>query len=150
MKYTLGQAAKETNVSKPTLSRAIKKGELSANGGGGKPYRIDPSELGRWLTGYRERNPEVSVTVTPDETSNGNRELEAEVEALREQIEREEIERTRERSQLEAHIDDLRGRVERAERKEDQLMAQLTDQRAAQPEPVEPPKKRGFFAQLLG
>ncbi|WP_298262219.1 helix-turn-helix domain-containing protein [uncultured Litoreibacter sp.] len=150
MKYTLGQAAKETNVSKPTLSRAIKKGELSANGGGGKPYRIDPSELGRWLTGYRERNPEVSVTATPDETSNGNRELEAEVEALREQIEREEIERTRERSQLEAHIDDLRGRVERAERKEDQLMAQLTDQRAAQPEPVEPPKKRGFFAQLLG
>jgi|TARA_R110002074_G_scaffold223602_1_gene394568 excisionase family DNA binding protein len=150
MKYTLGQAAKETGVSKPTLSRAVKKGELSADGGGGQPYKIDPSELGRWLTGYRERNPEVSVTTTPKETHetpNGNKELEAEVEALREQIERGEVERTRERTQLEAHIDDLRGRVERAERKEDQLMAQLTDQRELKPEP---PKKRGFFARFTG
>lgn len=153
MNYTLGQAAKETGVSKPTLSRAIKKGDLSADGGGGKPYKIDPSELGRWLTGYRERNPAVSVTTTPTgipETLNGNMELEAEVEALREQIERGEAERTRERTQLEAHINDLRGRVERAERKEDQLMAQLTDQREAKPEPVEPPKKRGFFARFTG
>jgi len=153
MKYTLGQAAKETNVSKPTLSRAIKKGELSADGGGGKPYKIDPSELGRWLTGYRERNPEVAVMTTPSETletPNGNKELEAEVEALREQVKRGEAERARERTQLEAHIDDLRGRVERAERKEDQLMAQLTDQREAKSEPVEPSKKRGFFARFTG
>ena len=153
MKYTLGQAAKETGVSKPTLSRAVKKGDLSADGGGGKPYRIDPSELGRWLTGYRERNPELSVTTTPNETTetpNVNKELEAEVEALREQIERGETERERERTQLEAHIDDLRGRVERAERKEDQLMAQLTDQRGIKSEAVEPVKKRGFFARLIG
>lgn len=153
MKYTLGQAAKETGVSKPTLSRAVKKGDLSADGGGGKPYRIDPSELGRWLTGYRERNPELPVTTTPSETTETpsvNKELEAEVEALREQIERGETERERERTQLEAHIDDLRGRVERAERKEDQLMAQLTDQRGAKSEPVEPLKKRGFFARFIG
>ena len=43
-----------------------------------------------------------------------------------------------------------RGRVERAERKEDQLMAQLTDQREAKPEPVELPKKRGFFGRFTG
>ena len=151
MKYTLGQAAKETGVSKPTLSRAVKKGDLTAEGGGGKPYRIDPSELGRWLTGYRERNPEISTTETPKETSetpNGNKELEAEVDALREQIAREETERARERVQLEAHIADLRGRVDRAERKEDQLMAQLTDQREAKREPAELPQKRGFFARF--
>ena len=85
MKYTLGQAAKETGVSKPTLSRAVKKGDLTAEGGGGKPYRIDPSELGRWLSGYRERNPEVSTYVTPSETPetpNRNNDLEAEVDAL--------------------------------------------------------------------
>ena len=153
MKYTLGQAAKETGVSKPTLSRAVKRGDLSAEGGGGKPYKIDPSELGRWLTSYRERNPETTVTTTQSETPetpNVNKELEAEIEALREQVERGEAERMRERTQLEAHIDDLRRRVERAERKEDQLMAQLTDQREAKSEPVELPKKRGFFARLTG
>ena len=152
MKYTLGQAAKETGVSKPTLSRAIKKGDLSAEGGGGSPYRIDPSELGRWLSGYRERNPEASTTETPTvmiETPNGNKELEAEVDALREQIAREETERTRERMQLEAHIADLRERVERAERKEDQLMAQLTDQRETKNEAIELTQKRGFFARFF-
>lgn len=151
MKYTLGQAAKETGVSKPTLSRALKKGGLSAEGGGGSPYRIDPSELGRWLSSYRERNPEAPTTETPRETletPNGNKEKEAEVEALREQIAREETERTRERMQLEAHIADLRGRVDRAERKEDQLMAQLTDQRETKGEAVNSPQKRGFFARF--
>jgi excisionase family DNA binding protein len=151
MKYTLGQAAKETGVSKPTLSRAIKKGDLSAEGGSGSPYRIDPSELGRWLSVYRERNPEVlsieTHAETPD-TPNRNKELEAEVDALREQILREETERTRERVQLEAHITDLRGRVDRAERKEDQLMAQLTDQRETKNKAVELPQKRGFFARF--
>lgn len=151
MKYTLGQAAKETGVSKPTLSRAVKKGDLSAEGGGGSPYRIDPSELGRWLSGYRERNPVTPTAETHIETSEtptGNKELEAEVDALREQIAREETERARERVQLEAHIADLRGRVDRAERKEDQLVAQLTDQRATKSEAVELPKKSGFFARF--
>lgn len=152
MKYTLGQAAKETGVSKPTLSRAVKKGDLSAEGGGGRPYRIDPSELGRWLSSYRERNPKASAPETPVgtlETPYGNKELEAEVDALREQIAREETERTRERAHLEAHIADLRGRVDRAERKEDQLMAQLTDQRETKSEVVELPQKRGFFARFM-
>jgi len=151
MKYTLGQAAKETGISKPTLSRAIKKGDLTAEGGGGKPYRIDPSELGRWLIGYRERNPEVSTYVTQGETletPSVNKDLEAEVDALREQIAREETERARERAQLEAHIADLRGRVDRAERKEDQLMAQLTDQRETKSELAKSPQKRGFFARF--
>ena len=151
MKYTLGQAAKETGVSKPTLSRAVKKGDLSAEGGGGKPYRIDPSELGRWLSSYRERNPVTSTTETDNgtpETPNGNKELEAEVDTLREQIVRGEAERARERVQLEAHIADLRGRVDRAERKEDQLMAQLTDQRETKSEAVGSPPKRGFFARF--
>jgi excisionase family DNA binding protein len=152
MKYTLGQAAKEVGVSKPTLSRAVKKGDLSAEGGGGNPYRIDPSELGRWLTGYRERNPGVVTSETPSETPetpSGNNALEAEVDALREQIARDESERTRERVQLEAHITDLRGRVDRAERKEDQLMVQLTDQRETKSETVELPQRRGFFAWLM-
>lgn len=149
MKYTLGQAANETGVSKPTISRAIKKGDLSADGGQGQPYRIDPSELGRWLQGYRERNPIVTTSATLVETpvtSSDNSELQAEVEALRQQIEAANSERDREREQLQDHIADLRGRVERAERKEDQLQALLTDER----QKVTPTPSRRFFGLLRG
>ena len=48
MKFSLGQAARETGLDKSTLSRAIKSGRLSAqrkNGSGG--YEIDPAELFR-------------------------------------------------------------------------------------------------------
>jgi excisionase family DNA binding protein len=149
MKYTLGQASKEIGVSKPTLSRAIKNGDLSAEGGQGQPYKIDPSELGRWLEGYRERNPLVSTSTTPSETHETpslNSELQAEVDALRQQIDASKTERDRERDQLQDHIADLRGRVERAERKEDQLQALLTDER----QKVSEPPRRRFFGLLKG
>jgi excisionase family DNA binding protein len=72
MKLSLSQAAKKTGVSKPTLSRWVKKGEISAeklaNGG----YLIDASELDRVMS-MKERgnnvtrngNPEMLQTVTP-------------------------------------------------------------------------------------
>jgi DNA-binding transcriptional MerR regulator len=47
MGYTLGQAAKATGVSKMTLSRAIKKGIISASKNESGGYIIDPSELHR-------------------------------------------------------------------------------------------------------
>jgi hypothetical protein len=48
MKFSLGQATKETGLDKSTISRAIKSGRLSAqrkDGSGG--YEIDPAELFR-------------------------------------------------------------------------------------------------------
>ena len=47
MGYTLGEAAKATGVSKMTLSRAIKKGTISASKNESGGYTIDPSELHR-------------------------------------------------------------------------------------------------------
>ena len=47
MVYTLGQAAKATGVSKMTLSRAIKKGTISASKNESGGYVIDPAELHR-------------------------------------------------------------------------------------------------------
>lgn len=47
MKYTLGQAAKATGKSKSTISRAIRKGKLSAEHDVHGQFAIDPAELHR-------------------------------------------------------------------------------------------------------
>ena len=47
MKLTLGKAAKEAGISKPSLSVAIKKGKLSAHKNEKGHYEIDPAELFR-------------------------------------------------------------------------------------------------------
>ncbi len=47
MPYTLGQAAKATGLSKPTLSEAIKKGRISGSKDEFGRYQIDPAELHR-------------------------------------------------------------------------------------------------------
>ena len=47
MTYTLGQAAKATGKSKPTIQRAIKSGSISAAKADDGSYEIDPSELHR-------------------------------------------------------------------------------------------------------
>ena len=47
MVYTLGEAAKATGKSKSTISKAIKKGRISALKGSNGAYSIDPSELHR-------------------------------------------------------------------------------------------------------
>ncbi len=47
MKLTLGKAAKEAGISKPSLSAAIKKGRLSAVKNEYGVYEIDPAELFR-------------------------------------------------------------------------------------------------------
>jgi len=47
MSYTLGQAAKATGLSKPTISEAIKKGRISARKNESGVFEIDPAELHR-------------------------------------------------------------------------------------------------------
>ena len=43
--FTLGEAAKQAGISKPTLSKAIKEGRLSAEKQPDGSYRIQPAEL---------------------------------------------------------------------------------------------------------
>lgn len=138
MKYTLGQASKETGVSKPTLSRAIKNGDLSASGGGGKSYQIDASELGRWLEGYRQRNPKFVVPETPDETpktSSENSVLQAKLEMMEQRF-----------ADAEKTIEDLRTRLDVESEERRTLTRQLTDQRQTAPEP----QRRGWWARFTG
>jgi len=52
---TLGNAAKQLGVSKPTLSKAISRGHLSATRREDGSFSIDPAELMRWWESSRQR-----------------------------------------------------------------------------------------------
>jgi hypothetical protein len=82
MKFSLGQAAKETGLDKSTLSRAIKNGRLSAqrkDGGGG--YEIDPAELFRvFPTAAKEQVPPSVTTDGSTDVLVENRELRLKLE----------------------------------------------------------------------
>ena len=145
MSYTLGEAAKAVGFSKPTLSRAIKNGKLSAIRLDDGSYSIDAAELERWKDANGHRNGAVKRIATPAETPETASEtsaLQAEVEKLRAQVQSDQ----RERGFLEQRIEDLKERADRAERKEDQLHALLVDLR---PQAVAEPRK-GFWGRLFG
>ena len=142
MSYTRGEAAKAAGFSKPTLSRAIKNGKLSAKRLDDGSYSIDAAELERWKDANGHRNGAVKRIATPSktpETPSETSALQAEVEKLRAQAQSDQ----RERGFLEQRIEDLK---ERAERKEDQLHALLVDLR---PQTVAAPRK-GFWGRLFG
>ena len=142
MSYTLGEAAKAAGFSKPTLSRAIKNGKLSAKRLDDGSYSIDAAELERWKDANGHRNGSVKRIATPNETLPETSALQAEVEQLRAQVHADQ----RERGFLEQRIEDLKERAERAERKEDQLHALLVDLR---PQAPAVPRK-GFWGRLFG
>ena len=52
---TLGAAAKQLGISKPTLSKAISRGALSATRREDGSFAIDPAELMRWWESARHR-----------------------------------------------------------------------------------------------
>ena len=126
MLLTLGQAAKETGKSKPTILNAINKGRVSARKGATGAWEIEPAELFRV---YRRVEPpngedgaEVCILETPstppfEEGKIGV--LEAELRGLKELLDQ-----TRER------LGDKDRELEDARRIRDELMAQLRAQTA--------------------
>jgi hypothetical protein len=88
MKFSLGQAAKETGLDKSTISRAIKSGRLSAHrkeGGGG--YEIDPAELFRvFPPASKEQAPPSMPTDASTDVLLENRELRIKLEAAEARI----------------------------------------------------------------
>ena len=153
MPYTLGEAAKHTGLSKPTIQRAIKNGRLSATRNDNGSYSIDPSELER-VYGPLPVTSNDNGALKQDETPNDMGVLHRELELLRE-------ERERERKQFTSQIDDLRQRLDQSEQerrdKDRQLTALLTDQSAkaeAEPPPPAPeqPRKgfRGWLHRITG
>jgi hypothetical protein len=62
---TLGQAAKETGLSKTAIARAIKSGRLSGTKSESGEYQIDPAELFRVYAVTGNRRPEHGTTHDP-------------------------------------------------------------------------------------
>ena len=124
--YTLGEAARASGKSKPTIAKAIRTGRLSATRSENGTYQIDEAELHRvypitgWVNGHllRSHTPgEIEFTGGNSATTAAS-ELEK-WKALA--IEREET------------IRDLRADKEDLRRRLDQATALLTDQRPAAP-----------------
>lgn len=116
MNLSLGQAAKETNLSKSTISRAIKEGRLSANKNDNGSYSIDPSELFRVYP--PKSNTTVDATEKLDTTQlidyssiNG---LQKEIDMLRERL--------RDKDQ---HIDTLSSQIEDVQQERDKWHQQV-------------------------
>ncbi len=128
MSYTIGQAARATGRSKPTISRAIKSHKISAIKQEDGSFLIDPAELHRVfppVTSSSNGNPDLKRSETPILQA----QLQREIDLLREVI-----------ADKDGVIDDLRQRLdsEAEERRkvQAQLTALLTDQRPKQEEPA--------------
>ena len=116
MGYSLGEAAKEIGVSKPTVQRAIKAGRLSATRRDDGSYDIDPAELSLAFPAVTRITPDLKR----DETVGATRVLQAEIDGLREQV-----------TLLKDERDDLRRRLDAEAEERRRVTALLTDQRPA-------------------
>jgi len=144
MKLSLNKAAQHYRISKSTLSEALNTGRLSASKDDRGRWQIEPSEMDRVfpLNGH-EQSPSRSPNPSK---SNGQNGLEADLEALRQQLDAVNLEREREREQLTDQIADLRRRLDGETEERRKLTALLTDQRAE----GAAPERRGLFARLMG
>jgi len=103
MFYTVGTAAKATGKSKPTITRAIKNGQISAIKEAAGSYKIDPAELHRVFQ-LVTLDSNANGDMTRNETPNSNGMLQGTVEVLRELV-----------RQIEGERDDLRRRLDNSE-----------------------------------
>jgi excisionase family DNA binding protein len=103
MFYTVGTAAKATGKSKPTITRAINKGQISAIRQEDGSYRIDPAELHRVFQPVTH-DGNANGDKTHGETPSNNGLLQGTVEVLRELV-----------RQIEGERDDLRRRLDNSE-----------------------------------
>lgn len=137
MRYTAGQAAKATGKSIPTITRAIKKGTISAERTASGGYLIDPAELHRVfpaVTLNRDATPDMSGHETMQEAAVTPR-LELEVSMLREMLAREQ-----------ETVADLRGRLDAEAAERRRLTALLTHQgEKSDPPPAPVPLTRWWF-----
>ena len=116
MSYTLGDAAKATGKSKPTISRAIKNGTISAIKNENGSYSIDPSELHRVYPPL-PRNSNKDILPSPPLTLNNDNMLQRENEILREQLEDLKSERDEWREQAKRQTILLENQVDNTEKK---------------------------------
>ena len=133
MGYTLSQAAKATGKDKSTISKAIKKGKISASRREDRSYDIDPAELHRWYPPVNQDQDvqpvAISTAVNTDLVSR-IKELEARLEGA-----------DKEARLLHGTIERLEADKEFLQRQLSKTTALLTDQRG---------HNSGFWSRLFG
>jgi excisionase family DNA binding protein len=112
MSYTLGEAAKATGKSKPTIARAIKRGQISATKTLDGSYQIDPAELSRVFPFASNGSGTMKQSVPDD----GNEVSLARLLAERDRLVMEQAETIR----------DLRGRLDTSEEERRRVQERLT------------------------
>jgi hypothetical protein len=158
MKFSLGQAARETGLDKSTLSRAIKSGRLSAqrkNGNGG--YEIDPAELFRVFPQAPKGEASSPPVDAPADMLLENRELRIKLEAAETRIKdkEEEVHDLRRRLDLEGEERRKLTMMLLAHRPSEQSPGNEKDQpvgsqqRSPATAPATP-KKTGLWVWLMG
>ena len=83
---TLGEASKLTGKSKPTISKAIKDGRISAEQRPDKSYQIEVSELLRVYPALPETDADTSIQTKASSKSNNSSVLEVEKKYLEEKV----------------------------------------------------------------
>lgn len=121
---SIREAVKHFNVSRPTLTKALKSGKIAGVQDGQGQWNIDPADLVRV---YQARKPEVVSLESdgPVNLSTANTPLSAEVEALKERL----------------HIAEQRAAVAEAEKRAAEALAEerarhLDDLRRMLPSPT--------------
>ena len=144
---TLRQAAAKTGVDKMTISRAIKRGDLSATRTGkGGAYQIDPAELFRVYPEAINETAQKDNKIQADTSAQSRdlSDLRREIEFKETRIEQLETERRREREMMQETIDDLRQRLDRESEERSRLTLMVTDHSEDNKHPKKPSVFRWF------
>jgi len=127
--FTLGTAAKHVGKSKPTISKAIKDGKLSATKVNGV-YQIDPSELDRAFP----RNSPSKAQTAPLRASSGSIDV-----ALAEQR----------NAHLEATVEELKARLDDMKAERDQALQDAREDRNKVMALLEDQRPKSFWAKMF-
>lgn len=136
MFYSLADAAKAVNRTKPALLNAIQKGRISANKNALGQWEIDPAELHRVypLVNQLPQNVEPCLTDLIQEKNSQIRELEARLEAAEER-----------KNEIQARNEELRQERDDWKQQADEWRMQAKALPAGDKTP-----KRSFWARLIG
>ena len=123
--FTLGTAAKHVGKSKPTISKAIKDGKLSATKVDGV-YQIDPSELSRVFPSTATTSPQVSTSPSVPLALSEQRNV-----------------------HLEATVDDLKSRLDEMKLERDQALQEAREDRNRVVALLEDQRSKSLWSKLF-
>lgn len=135
---TTAQAAKRAGTSRPTISRALKSGELLGTRANDSRWLIDPADLDAWKEGRSSVHDERTMNSVHEQQKSKNFErLNAEVDALKGQI----SELRQVTARLEGEASANKERITDLTTERDRLLSMLE---------AGPVKGAGFWSRLFG